>query len=517
MQTKSRLLGFAFAAADALLELDADGKVTFCLGAGPDAATPLAGWRGRALADLLSPEDAEAVAAAVGSLGPGERSDPLSVDVACADGKSRPATLRAFQLPQLAPAVSCALNWDGPPAEGEDAGLATPSQFLDLAREALETAGGRPLGLAFVDVPGLAGEAAAARRVEGALQSVSRQGRSAARVTPERFALLHDETPDLGSLVSDAAAAEGVEVTPSVSSVTLDPGPAPVNALRALRFTIEACLRAETPADPARLFGDHLKRTLQDADRFAAMVRTRQFELHWQPIVDLSTRAVHHFEGLARFGAAGGPAPMIRLAEELDLVQAFDLAVVEKAVGRLRRPGGGTLDLAVNASALSLSSDHYVEAMLRMTAVEPALRRRLMVEVTETAAVADLEAADRRLAALRAAGVRVCIDDFGAGAASFDWLRALKVDFVKLDGGFVRRLQSDPRTSTLIAHLSALCASLGVEVVAEMIETEETATALAELGVRFGQGWLFGRASAEPALRLAEPRLRRVGAVEAWG
>jgi EAL domain-containing protein (putative c-di-GMP-specific phosphodiesterase class I) len=94
----------------------------------------------------------------------------------------------------------------------------------------------------------------------------------------------------------------------------------------------------------------------------------------------------------------------------------------------------------------------------------------------------------------------------------------LKVDMVKIDGAFVKRLDGDPRASTLIAHLAALCASLKVEMVAEMIETEETASLLRDLGVRFGQGWLFGRAQPEPVLRLPEaPTAKRLGLVEAWG
>lgn len=524
MQTRSRLLGLAFASADALIEIAGDGTVAFCAGAGPDS-DDLSGWRGKPPTDLVRAASRTELNAALHDLRPGLRSTPVSLLFSCADGRVRRATLRAFRLPDLAPATSCAVTWEGEPFAlelPEVPPLASPAGFLDRAREVLEAPGrGHPVDLAFVDVPGL-GEAgrSVTERVEATLQTASLDGRSAARLAPDRFALLRgDVAQDLSEAVkaAAAAAAEGCELEPRVARVSLSPGAAPVNALRALRFTIESCLKDGGAFDPERAFGAHLKQTLRDADRFSEMVRTREFELHWQPIVDLSTRAVHHFEALARFGAVGGPAPIIRMAEELGLVEAFDLAVAEKAVGRLRRPGGGTLEVAVNASAVSLAGDAYVNGLLRMTQADPSLRRRLMVEVTETAALADLEAANTRLSWLRAAGVRVCIDDFGAGAASFDWLGRLKVDMVKIDGGFVKRLETDSRASTLIAHLAALCASLKVDVVAEMIETEETAVMLQDLGVRFGQGWLFGRAEAEPTLRLREPRLKRVGAVEAWG
>ena len=522
MRTKSRLLGLAFASADALFELAEDGTIAFCAGAGPDATTPLESWLGDPLAAHVDPADAAELSRALNALPAGVRSAPVSLRLVCADGRVRPAVLHAFRLPDLAPATSCSLSWVGEahlPDVGPAASLATPAEFLDRAREVLSLADRGPIDLAFVDVPGLqAAPDAAGERVQASLQAASFQGRSAAQLTPERFALLRgDASEDLADVVQQAAAAEGATLTASVAEVSLNCGGPPVNALRALRFTIESCLKEGGLADPHRAFGDHLKQTLREADRFSEMVRSRDFELHWQPIVDLSTRAVHHFEGLARFGGGAGPAPIIRMAEELGLVETFDLAVAEKAVGLLRRPGGGTLSVAVNMSALSLAGDGYVNGLLRMTQIDPALRKRLMVEVTETAALADLQAADRRLALLRAAGIRVCIDDFGAGAASFDWLGGLKVDMVKIDGGFVKRLETDPRASTLIAHLAAMCASLRIDVVAEMIETDETASLLRDLGVKFGQGWLFGRAEAEPVLRRADVGVRRVGAMEAWG
>lgn len=523
MHSASRLLGLAFASADALIEIGADGTVTFCAGAGPDPATPVEVWRGRPLAGLLDVEGGEALTRALGDLAPGVRSRPLSVLFACGWGRARRGVLHAFRLAELAPATSCAVIWEGEPFVADLTAatpLATPDQFMDRARAVLHRDGAHgPVDLAFVDMPGLSAiRGPLQARVEAALQSASLEGRSAARLSEERFALFRGASvADLPALMRAAAAAEGAEVEPRVVDMSVAAGERPLNALRALRFTIEACLRDDAPLDPQSAFDGHLKRTLRDAERFTETVKTRRFDLHWQPIVDLSARAVHHFEGLARFGPEGGPAPIIRMAEELGLIEAFDLAVAEKAIGRLRRPGGGTLTLAINASALSLSSDAYVQALLRMTQSDPTVRRRLLVEVTETATLADLEAADKRLSCLRAAGVRVCIDDFGAGAASFEWLGGLQVDMIKIDGSLVNRLGSDGRASTLMAHLASLCRSLKIDVVAEKIETEEVAKTLRGLGVKYGQGWLFGRAEAEPVLRLQEPRIKRVGAVEAWG
>lgn len=520
MITKSRLLGLAFASADALMEIGPNGAVAFCIGSGPEADTPLQAWAGLAPEAFLDAEGASLLAAALGSLGAGERSPEIPIRVHCAGDKARRGRLRAFRLPEAAPIVSCAIVWDGPPFRVERPPLDTPEEFLDRARGVMEDAGRTgAVDLAFVDLPGLvAAPPVSAERVESALQGASLDGRAATRLTPERFALLVDGVgPEAEARIRAALADEGEAFTPQVSATRLTERGAGVNALRALRFTLESCLREDAPAHPKAAFEQHLKRTLRDAERFSGMVKAREFALHWQPIVDLSTRAVHHFEGLARFRESSQPAATIHMAEELGLIADFDLAVAEKAVARLRKPGSGTLELAVNVSALSLTGDGYVQALLRMTNAEPTLRRRLLIEVTETAALADLAAADRRLAALRNAGIRVCIDDFGAGAASFDWLGSLGVDMVKIDGGFIRRLDADQRSATLIGHLAALCASLRVEVIAEMVETEAQAALLRQLGVRYGQGWLFGRAGEEPVLRREEAKARRVGAIEAWG
>jgi EAL domain-containing protein (putative c-di-GMP-specific phosphodiesterase class I) len=256
---------------------------------------------------------------------------------------------------------------------------------------------------------------------------------------------------------------------------------------------------------------------LKEADRFRALVRNGTFQLHYQPIVDIETRAPHHFEALARLGGDISPSDTIRMAEELGLIQGFDLAVAEKALRQLERPGFGLTRVAINVSGASLTRDDYVTGLLQLTGPDPAIRKRLIVEVTETSAIQDLEGATRRLGALRKAGIRICLDDFGAGAASFEYLRRLPADTIKIDGAFVKDLESE-RSRTLIAHLVKLAGDLGMTTIAEMVESAEQAEIIQALGVNFGQGWAFGRPTAEPVLLTPEPAAaRRVGSVTAWG
>ena len=313
---------------------------------------------------------------------------------------------------------------------------------------------------------------------------------------------------------------EGIDLPAQAFETDLAVADGSLNALRALRVAVEGCLKDGGSVNPEQAFSAALSQTLTDAQAFKTMVRDRRFELHYQPVVDLRTGAVHHFEALSRFKGKDSPASSIRMAEEMALIDHFDVAVAEKALSRLRQPGGGLLKIAVNVSGASLTDDRYIQALLRMTSARPEERKRLILEVTESAALSDVDAANLRLGALRSAGIKVCIDDFGAGAASYDYLRRLSVDTVKIDGSFVQGLEKDPRARTLISHLVELCRSLEVETIAEMIETQAAADVLREIGVDFGQGWLFGRAEAEPRTILPslEPvAARRRGAVAGWG
>ncbi|WP_453977836.1 EAL domain-containing protein [Brevundimonas sp. Marseille-Q4549] len=525
MSLTVRLLGLAFASADALIEIDAQGVVAFAMGAGAVGGQDAGAlWTGKPFADIFH-EGASALAT-IRKTGSGVRTEAIAVLVKAGPDRVRRASIRAFALPQLAPALSCALSYEGPAFQAADleaAPLVDADTFMADAARVLET--DPAISLAFVDVRGLgdlSGDVSARmnRRIEATLQSTSVSGSAAAQLTQERFAILRAayDGRDIAAEIIEAARAEGLTLAAQSFESPVPQGSDKLCILRAMRFAIEGCLKDDGLANPQIAFSDSLNRTLRDAETFRNVVKTREFQVHYQPIVQLSSRAVHHFEALARFGSNGGPAGAIRMAEELDLIESFDLAVAEKVLKRMRQPGAGLLKMAINVSGSSLGDDAYVENLLRMTAGAPEERRRLIVEVTETSALADIEAADRRLAGLRETGIKVCIDDFGAGAASFDYLRKLSVDAVKIDGAIVKDVETDERATAMLRSIVELCRSMKLETIAEMIETDGVANTLKGLGVDYGQGWLFGKAEAEPRTQLATfSPTRRRGTVEAWG
>jgi EAL domain-containing protein (putative c-di-GMP-specific phosphodiesterase class I) len=146
------------------------------------------------------------------------------------------------------------------------------------------------------------------------------------------------------------------------------------------------------------------------------------------------------------------------------------------------------------------------------------LKDRLLFEITESAALANLDLADERIQRLRRAGFKVCIDDFGAGAASLSYLRNLTVDIVKIDGQFIKSIGGGGRDAVFVRHLTALCKELKVTTIGEMVETEPVAEVLKNMSVDLGQGFLFGA----PLLEIPDGRgipaaARRKGTTESWG
>lgn len=509
-----RLLGFAFASADWLFEIDAAGRIALSVGAAVRVTgrtdSQLAGrdWR-----TLFAPADAALAEALVAGLDASGRRGPVAVRLHVEDGEpARAAMLSVTRLPQLGGATSCALTLGvsavSQAAPGPD-GLHDAVSFDALAGGLMESArnDGLELDVALVELdPPAALQGAPLQAVTAALRAESYAGAAAARLGDGRYAVLRqrgDAPEKLATRIGQAAERAGLNVVARAAAVTLDVEAPPESALKALRYVIDDFLREGVGPDPSRValaFQARAAQTAARAEAFNRMVERRGFSLAYQPIVSLRTGAPHHYEVLARFETDRSPFETIRLAEELDLIQSFDLAMTEAAVDKLRGREGSLLKLAVNLSGRSIMSDGFVEGLLSLLRPYPELAGRLIFEVTESSALSDLDSADRRIQALRAHGFKVCLDDFGAGAASFQYLRALTVDSVKIDGRFVRDMAGQPRDGALIRHLASLCRDLEVTTVAEMVETAETEAALKAVGVDYAQGWLYGRPQPQPVM-----------------
>jgi EAL domain-containing protein (putative c-di-GMP-specific phosphodiesterase class I) len=246
--------------------------------------------------------------------------------------------------------------------------------------------------------------------------------------------------------------------------------------------------------------------TVRDLDfraDLARAVRDGEFDVHYQPVVDLRSGVIRGAEALVRWRHPSrgviGPSEFIAIAETTGDILVLGRWVLEHATASAARwprgPAGDSLPVSVNVSAVQLADPTFpdtVTAALDSAGLPPA---RLILEITETAFVS-LDVSLPALQRLSASGVQVAIDDFGTGHASLNQLARLPFDIIKIDHSFVTDL-TDSRTAALVKTIVALASQFGASAVAEGIETEEERAQLIAMGCREGQGFYFGHPLAE--------------------
>lgn len=232
-----------------------------------------------------------------------------------------------------------------------------------------------------------------------------------------------------------------------------------------------------------------IRKALRDNDLF----------LVFQPVVELNTCDISHYEVLIRMRGDEGqtitPDQFIPVAERMGLIHAIDLWVVENAIDFLAALPSylSHIALAINLSGSAFQYPDLLQVIrdkLELTWVDAG---RLTFEITETAAVDNFERTRDMIHKIRDLGCKFALDDFGAGFCSFNYLKTFPVDYVKIDGQFIRQLDINETDSILVRSMVEIAGKLGKQTIAEFVETPNIALKLKELGVNLGQGYAFGK------------------------
>ena len=217
--------------------------------------------------------------------------------------------------------------------------------------------------------------------------------------------------------------------------------------------------------------------------------------LYRQPIVAANDFNIVRFECLARMiredGTIAAPYEFIPAAERSGLISFLDIVSLNLALAALKQEAG--LKLAVNVSPATIADNNArqeFEALLKSNSPEAA---NLTVEITETMAIHDLDIASNFVANVRAADARVALDDFGAGFTSFRALKSLALNELKIDGHFVEKIHERGDSRAFVEAIDVLSRELGLETIAERVETEAEAKMLCKIGVNGLQGYLYGK------------------------
>jgi diguanylate cyclase (GGDEF)-like protein/PAS domain S-box-containing protein len=221
--------------------------------------------------------------------------------------------------------------------------------------------------------------------------------------------------------------------------------------------------------------------------------------LYCQPIVDLAHNEVSQYELLLRLEREPGAQPLspsafLYVAERFGLIQSIDCWVIRKAIALIAEHtrAGHPLTLNVNVSAKSIGDPTFAaitETAITEAAIDPA---RLIFELTETAAIANLEGAKIFASRLRGVGCQFALDDFGAGFGSFSYLKYLPFDLLKIDGDFVRNFAAGPIDQLVVKAIVGIAQGMGKKTIAEFVENADVTRLLRNSGVDFGQGYHFG-------------------------
>jgi diguanylate cyclase (GGDEF)-like protein len=336
------------------------------------------------------------------------------------------------------------------------------------------------------------------------------------RVSGNKFGIvLNNCTPDDLSIAADRLVA-GIRndvmqtsAGPVAATVTIGGLTAPRHA----RTVSELLARAQDALYGARAkrhgsfqaYQPNLKRTaerhenMRATDEILSALNERRIFILFEPIVEIASRRPAFYECLMRIKRPDGSLlavnEFIPWAERLGLVRLLDHRVLDLVAAEMA--ASPALKASVNVSAASTGDPDWWAGLAAMLRSRPGVAERLTVEITETAAIADIDETCGFVASVKDLGCRIAIDDFGAGYTSFRNLRKLGVDLVKIDGAFVRNLMQSEDDRAFVHTLIDLGRRLGLKTVAEWVQDEASAAMLAEWGCDYLQGALVGLASAE--------------------
>jgi diguanylate cyclase (GGDEF)-like protein len=276
----------------------------------------------------------------------------------------------------------------------------------------------------------------------------------------------------------------------------------------------EAMLRAEEALDKARERGRDgyavyvhspqretgRLRQMNIADEIVAALKEDRLRLAYQPIIGAKSRRVAHYECLLRMVRPDGQVMtagyFVPAAEQMGIVHLVDRFALETVIAALK--AHKAITLAVNVSGTAADDPAWLQSFVDYIRDNGEVAHRLIVELTETAALHHFEENARFITQLKELGVRVAIDDFGAGYTSFRNLQMLHVDTVKIDGSYVKNLAESPENQVFVRTLVGLAKNLGLKTVAEWVGSDADAGLLQSFGVDYFQGFHFGEPLLDP-------------------
>ncbi|MEZ5902056.1 MAG: EAL domain-containing protein [Alphaproteobacteria bacterium] len=526
-ETRDRFIAFAFASSDFLLEIDKKGQIVFAAGqayslTGCEPAK-LQGQNWLKFFSKNSQGNLEALLKGVQKAG---RLGPLMVNIINQETrKDNRALIMGMTIPNH-PNIYLTMNAHQSffdflaVGDYQDNRLQDSKQFESTAMKAFQNAkqDGKNLDITFVEAAkieeykkGLTFAEAKnfTENFQALLKEQSLNGDAASQIDNTKYAVIHDKeiTPDyIEQKIQELVKRTGAgELKVGLKTQTVEADMVKLNereARRALVYTMNQVEKGGLEMvgkDLRQNFDHYLKENANKIASLKALVGQQAFKLNFQPIVYLPSEQICHYEALVRFNTDESPYELIVFGEDIGIAPDIDMAILKRAIGNIERNKKDNPDLriAVNISGQSIQSETFFRRLVEMldeTDVDP---KHLLFEITESTGIGNLDKVNAYLQELRKRKFEICLDDFGAGSASFQYLNALDIDCVKIDGKYIRDALNSTRDEAMVRNLARMCQDLGVTTIAEMVETQEQLDYLIGIGVDKAQGWMFGKPAAK--------------------
>lgn len=522
-QERDRFLAFAFCRADLLLELSENHEIVFVSGATQAiCGRSVKELIGISIRDLVLPEAKPIVENLLSGMTDGTRPDPMDIRFISRSGKIQSLSLTGYFVQDLENHyfLSCKIPPTIIATSPKSTRLAAGEvvhdsvSFGKTVAEHLKT--NPDDKLTFIELEDYEDfsqkfdkdtQQELSETINSYLRSSSYMANSAASFGNGKYGLISHPDIDIDKLTDDISRQvkttdpEGVGLKIEKASIALaDSGISGGNAAQALSFMIQQFAHDHDEnfslKDLAHSLPEILARIKKTAERIVKVTNGGDFTIVFQPIVNLKTRVIHHYEVLARINdETGSPQSFIRSAEDLNLIKGFDLAICRKAIEWIHENPSKDYarSIAVNLSAASIGDANFIKQLTPLLSALKTKPETLLFEITESTKIPDPLIANEAIQTLRNLGHKVCLDDFGVGEASLQYLRQFQIDILKIDGSYIRDALQDETTAHILQAIADLCRKLKTQTVAEMVEDEATTELLINCNVDYGQGYFFGR------------------------
>ena len=343
-------------------------------------------------------------------------------------------------------------------------------------------------------------------RIGEALRRAAIEGH-AAQISDNRYSIIHDiaKSPEhlkatIEAIIKDIAPPDkNIEIITKTLRTDLDKL-STQEAARGLFYIITEFEKEGWDTDIESLSAGlaNVNNDTNKAEEFKRIVEKLDFEMRFQPVVDLETKEAHHYEALSRF-PRGEAREWVMFGEDTGMAPAFDLAAVQKVMNFIHYKAGVTRTrFAINLSLKSIEGQKFYKKLNEILAKRD-FAKRILFEFTGSGHIENIKKTLAFIQALQKAGYEIGLDDFEANPKSFELLQKLKPDYVSIHAKYSRRFLQSHKDETAIRDINKHCRENNIITIAKHIENPEQAEALRELGINYGQGFLFGKGETKPS------------------